>query len=487
MFGVYLFYEVKANCYNKVILYDNDHLLQLDDYLGVFRQYGFQIIYYKNDLELRKVCGKSIRNTEERLLIIVENNEYIPYDILRISERYTIKLNKLFDGLTMDWLKKYTDANLDLIALALKNLPSKANNEKEIKAFFEDEVFSKNNLNRYIVSRIESIQTAIIKGCYYTDWFIIAKIKSEIDRLSAYYRLKIDTTFINKFFSEWVIQNFGKLSAEWNNDSPVLISNVMEFIKDISDKFVIVVMDGMSEFDWSILKTSFCDIKYAETSLFAMIPTVTSVSRQCLLSNKPPINLQNPWGQQKEENEFRKCAKELGFKENQIYYCRGYDNELKQSTKCAAVIINEIDDMVHGQTQERLGMYNGIKVMAQNGKLAGMVNRYIKQGFDVFITADHGNTPCVGMGVYRGAGVETTTKSRRMMVLNDLGDKESLMEKYPLIEYPKYYLDKSYTYLICEGQASYDCKNETVMSHGGITLDEVVVPFIKVMARDNNG
>lgn len=39
----------------------------------------------------------------------------------------------------------------------------------------------------------------------------------------------------------------------------------------------------------------------------------------------------------------------------------------------------------------------------------------------------------------------------------------------------------------CEGQASYDCKDETVMSHGGITLDEVVVPFIKVMARDNNG
>lgn len=487
MFDLYLFNAVNADFYNKIILYDKDHLLQLSDYLESFKQAGFQIIYYKNDLEFRKLCGKSIHDSKEKLLIIVDNNEYIPYDILRISKKYPIKLSNFFDGLTMDWLNKYSDANLDLIALALENILSKPDSKEEIKNFFEKEVFNKNNLTRYIATQTEKIQTRIIKGCQYKDWFIIAKEKAEIDRLSAHYRLNIDTSTINRLFSDWVIHDFGKLSAEYDKDSPVLISNTMEFIKNISNKFVIVVMDGMSEFDWSILKTSFWDIKYTKASLFAMIPTVTSVSRQCLLSNKHPINLQNPWSQQKEENEFRECAKELGFKENQISYCRGYDNELKPSIKCAAVIVNDIDDMVHGQTQERLGMYNGLSVMAQNGQLARMVNKYIKQGFDIFITADHGNTPCTGIGGYRGAGVETTTKSRRMMVLNDLGDKESLMGKYPLIEYPKYYLDKKYTYLICEGQASYDCKDETVMSHGGITLDEVVVPFIKVMARDNNG
>lgn len=73
------------------------------------------------------------------------------------------------------------------------------------------------------------------------------------------------------------------------------------------------------------------------------------------------------------------------------------------------------------------------------------------------------------------------------MVLNSLADKDVLKEKYPLVEYPQYYLNKDYSYLICEGQVSYDVKGDKVMSHGGITIDEVVVPFIKIMARDNNG
>ena len=43
-----------------------------------------------------------------------------------------------------------------------------------------------------------------------------------------------------------------------------------------------------------------------------------------------------------------------------------------------------------------------------------------KAGFDVYISADHGNTPCVGMGKLMKSGVETETKSHRMVVLKDL-------------------------------------------------------------------
>ena len=48
-----------------------------------------------------------------------------------------------------------------------------------------------------------------------------------------------------------------------------------------SKKFIIIVMDGMSEFDWHILSKSFAGVHYQRTAAFAMIPTVTSVSRQC--------------------------------------------------------------------------------------------------------------------------------------------------------------------------------------------------------------
>ena len=101
---------------------------------------------------------------------------------------------------------------------------------------------------------------------------------------------------------------------------------------------------------------------------------------------------------------------------------------------------------------------------------------------DVYITSDHGNTACVGLGKLMGTGVEMETKSRRMLVLKDFADKETLLEKYGLIEYPKYYLTKDYDYLICDVGDSFDAKGRDVMTHGGITLDEVVVPFIKIKA-----
>lgn len=81
-----------------------------------------------------------------------------------------------------------------------------------------------------------------------------------------------------------------------------------------------------------------------------------------------------------------------------------------------------------------------------------------------------------------GTGLEVETKSHRMIVLQDFADKDKLIRQYGLIEYPKFYLDKQYDYLICDTGESLDAKGETVMTHGGISIDEVVVPFIEIKA-----
>ena len=253
-----------------------------------------------------------------------------------------------------------------------------------------------------------------------------------------------------------------------------------------SDKFVIIVMDGMSEFDWTVISRSFTDIKYERAGAFAMIPTITSVSRQCLLSNKFPRQLENPWSQSKEKKEFINCARGMGYADSQISYGRGYDTEFASAVKCGAVIINDVDDMVHGQKQGRGGMLDDIRRLAGTGNLHNMVKRFLRRGFDVYITADHGNVPCTGQGLLRGMGVETETRSHRMIVLKEYADKEKFKLVHNMIDFPKYYLDKQYDYLICNIGESFDAKGEKVMTHGGITVDEVIVPFIKIKAVDNH-
>jgi len=72
-------------------------------------------------------------------------------------------------------------------------------------------------------------------------------------------------------------------------------------------------------------------------------------------------------------------------------------------------------------------------------------------------------------------------------ITEKFADKEKMKEQYDMIEYPKYFLDKQYDYLICNIGKSFDAKGDKVMTHGGITVDEVIVPFIKIKAVDNNG
>ena len=163
------------------------------------------------------------------------------------------------------------------------------------------------------------------------------------------------------------------------------------------------------------------------------------------------------------------------------------DASFSAFVKCGAVIILDIDELVHVQYQGRIGMLNDDTVLMKQNKLAELTKRLLKDGFDVYITADHGNTPCTGLGRLTGSGVEVETRSHKMVVLKDFANKDSLIERYGLLEYPKYYLPKDYDYLICNVGDSLDIKGENVMTHGGISLDEVVVPFIIARTEDYHG
>ena len=70
-----------------------------------------------------------------------------------------------------------------------------------------------------------------------------------------------------------------------------------------------------------------------------------------------------------------------------------------------------------------------------------------------------------------------------MLVVNDLADAESQKEKYGLIEFPGTFLDKGYRYYLCPSGVSFDDPGKKVMSHGGISIDEVIVPFITIRAE----
>lgn len=486
-FGQFVFDQSPAKYSEKVLVLDDEHLKRKENIDAEFREKGFEIIEYQDDLSFRIEHEVDLKTEGKKMAVFSETDKYVPYDLLKRMSSYAVSMQKIFAEIDTSAIEGLDRTGLDLVVQAYSNSFVKKFDKKKTEEFVKAKAMSKDNVALYIeklqkemLNRLDSVSSP-------QDWFAIAELKAKIDVLSVQNELPVDTEIINVAFKEYCLENFGKLSTKNDRKSPILVNRAMEYMHDHSQKYVVIVMDGMSEFDWCIMADSFSGIKYEKSSVMAMIPSTTSVSRQCLLGGKLPQQLEDPWKQAKEKKEFVAAAKELGFMESQIGYERGYEAQFSSAVRCGAVIIMDVDEMVHSQKQGRLGMAQDIGLLSRQRKLADLTKRLLSEGFDVYITADHGNTACTGMGHAKGTGVELETKSRRFLVLKDFADKETTKEKYGLIEYPKYYLPKEYDYLICDIGKSFDVNGEEVMSHGGITIDEVVVPFIKIKAVENNG
>jgi len=502
MFGKYVYTQSEADYYNHIILIDDENLEGRTDYSKRFKLNGFDVVKYEGDLAFRIDYEEEWKHSNNKILVIASSDSYIPFDILKIGKLFKLSYKTLFPLLNPEVTKSFEDLNLDLLCLAYRKNYDNLQEPEETLSFIKKQVYGRSVLEEFLRKESAELieQAKVCKD--YKKWLLIAEKKAEMDVLAAKYSIDLDTSEINSWFRDWVKDNFGKLYMEINRDTPVLVSKAMEYMHERSSKFIIVVMDCMSEFDWKVISSAFKGINFIKNSVYAMIPTVTCISRQCLLSNKSPNQLIAPWTQTKEKDEFINCANEMGLikttlgdgdelKKKQIYdryIKRSYDAEFSTANLCGAVIIKDIDDIVHGQKQGKKGMYKDMRDM-QLDKMVAMVKRFLKQGFDVYISADHGNTLTTGRGqvTKKTLGEQVATRSKRMLVLNNVVDIGNLVQDLNLIEFPKYYLDKKYNYLICDTGVSFEAKGEEALSHGGITIDEVVVPFVTIKAVDNCG
>lgn len=486
MFSSFVFNKAGAEYESHVLLFDFEGFDAKTSYSDYFQSKGFQVIRYQDDLHFRAEHSEALYAETGKFLLLVEKECYVPYDIRKRFHSMEISIAALFPKLKPEIVQKEKDINYDLLVSAYTGNFYELQEEHQTLHFIRDAVYGESNVNKYLRQINAELHEKANGAKSYKDWMHIVNLKVGLDVMAAKMECGISTEDINDVFAQrFVLPSFGTLSGVVDADGPVLVSRAMEYMRAVSNRFAVIVMDGMSEFDWKIFAQGFRDYRYIKSDVFAMVPTTTSISRQCLLSGKFPVQLSSPWNQAKEKAEFLDCAQTLDFKQQEIFYGRGYDVDFGSSVKCAAVIVNDVDDTLHAQKRGRKGMLDDISALSKSGKLVDLAANLLSKGLDVYITADHGNTPCRGIGKLPQTGVTTETKSKRMMVLKNFADKEVFIQKYGMLEFPKTFLCKEYEYLVCGTGTSFDPQGELVMSHGGITLDEVIVTFIRIKTEDN--
>jgi hypothetical protein len=125
-----------------------------------------------------------------------------------------------------------------------------------------------------------------------------------------------------------------------------------------------------------------------------------------------------------------------------------------------------------------------IKRWADNGLILKLIRILKESGFEIYLTSDHGNVFCKGSGALQ-EGILTEEKSMRVRIYENAQLAENAKNKVlSAIRWPEENVGSKFSVLLSQGLTAFNNRGETSISHGGISLEEVIVPFIHITERD---
>lgn len=473
----------------RIIAFDPDAILSKCDIIKAAKNMDFNIIFYVDVEQLRYIYEKDMKNNQESYLVVITDNIYLPYDIRKAFYYVDLSYEEIFPQLNTYSLKIAKNMNLDLVAIAYDDVYTNIN-EKETNNFIQDTIYNRVYLEKYVQITTVKINTILESEMEYCDWFVVADIFGKLNTLINYSKNNISLMRIKKAanvkFKEYIFNKYKTLSSLSYYKTPILVNKILDYIftNNTSNKIALIIMDGMSISDWQAIARYMEGISYNSLHSFAFIPTTTSISRQSLVSGKYPMQLENPFKIYKEKNAFIEKCLDSGYKKNQIRYHRGYDVDVDKATRCMCIIINDIDDFIHSQQRGQKGMFDDVSSLAKTGHIRNLISKLYKDGFTVYISSDHGNTESICIGNKQSTGIEMESKCQKAIVYKKFADYKDTKEKFNLFEFEGTYLPKDYLYLLCEDNQAFGNKGKEIMTHGGITLEEVIVPFIEICEVD---
>lgn len=299
-------------------------------------------------------------------------------------------------------------------------------------------------------------------------------------------------------FGAWMLSRFGNLANLVERDGrPVMLHHVVQYMAGRraagEDRQALLVVDGLAIDQWLVIRdalaTAFPTLRMDESGVYAWVPTLTAVSRQTIFAGEIPLFFAESIGTTaKDEKHWRRVWEEADVPSVAIGYRRGLGavggpeiDDLIEHPKMQVLglVINTVDDIMHGMMLGTVGMHQSVKLWAEQGYLAALIQRLQGAGFAVYLTSDHGNIEATGRGkLWEGSLVETRGERARTYD-SDLFREQARKECPEAIIWPGAGLPPETKVLLASGRGAFVLKGERLVAHGGISLEEAVVPFVR--------
>ena len=301
-------------------------------------------------------------------------------------------------------------------------------------------------------------------------------------------------------FASWVAKRFAGL-ASLPPSPPVMLHHVPRFLAQqagsgMTAKVALVVVDGLALEQWGVLREALAqqhaNWRFQEGAVFAWVPTVTSVSRQAIFAGTPPFYFPNSIGNtNKEDALWRRFWADQG--PGGVVYARSlgdgpFSGVAKliedANVRVAGLVVDKVDHIMHGMTLGAAGMHNQVRQWAAEGHFATLLGLLFEHGFRVWITSDHGNIEAVGCG-RPGEGAVADVRGERVRVYSSEGLRESVAKRFEQAwRWPADGLPEEYVPLLAPGRRAFVREGERVVAHGGVCLEELIVPFVEVASSE---
>lgn len=283
---------------------------------------------------------------------------------------------------------------------------------------------------------------------------------------------------LDEAYSRWYLANVQQIATRNRFARPNVIDQVVEHIRlrHKGRPVCLLVLDCLSFTTWRMLKEGAAFSRHIseEHLILSSLPTLTKFCRRSLVSGTHvrdmPENINTP------EEELWMNYWDGSMPPDRIMFIpdsgtdavMALDEPPTEHRLC--VIVNTLDDLAHSSVDMK---DHRARVDAFSNGLDKLVMHILEIGYDVIITTDHGSRLCdsheyVKQDLFtdtRGGRYVISSRERDVKGIHLMGDDIGLFRGKHI------YLSNSST--------TFSNKDVT-MDHGGLTLQETLVPFIKL-------
>ena len=309
---------------------------------------------------------------------------------------------------------------------------------------------------------------------------------------------------VDSLFTNWLSKNYTALGVQ-RLPVPHHVHHIPHYLAYLHNlgnlsKAVLLVMDCLSLADWQVISPVWAkrhaDWKIKTETLLAQIPTITSISRYALISGlrladfaggiDPSIPEARVW---------ELFWSREGFNENMckllpLYYDRQIDQqpELQDPRVNFWCLIDDtLDKLAHNATLGAADQQSSLRLWLdpaheQNSiSLENLLDWYLSHDYSVFIASDHGHVEATGYG-QPSEGLLAQTRGKRARIYSDRLAALRVQDAFPdtVLWDNDGLLPEQLSALMPAKREAFAPAGEVVVTHGGISIDEVIVPFIQI-------